>query len=79
MPLVQSIDNARELRVGLHGVADDVLKAALGRAGGALDNLRIRQADGSLRNGLRDLLGIDAFGQPAVEEGKVLAKKYLAE
>ena len=24
------------------------------------------------------LLGIDAFDQPAVEEGKVLAKKYLA-
>jgi glucose-6-phosphate isomerase len=23
------------------------------------------------------LLGIDAFDQPAVEEGKVLAKKYL--
>jgi glucose-6-phosphate isomerase len=25
-----------------------------------------------------DLLGVDAFDQPAVEEGKVLAKKYLA-
>ena len=25
------------------------------------------------------LLGVDAFDQPAVEEGKVLAKKYLAE
>ena len=24
------------------------------------------------------LMGIDAFDQPAVEEGKVLAKKYLA-
>jgi glucose-6-phosphate isomerase len=24
------------------------------------------------------LLGIDAFDQPAVEEGKILAKKYLA-
>mgnify|MGYP003457603948 CR=1 FL=1 len=24
------------------------------------------------------LLGVDAFDQPAVEEGKVLAKKYLA-
>jgi glucose-6-phosphate isomerase len=23
------------------------------------------------------LLGVDAFDQPAVEEGKVLAKKYL--
>ena len=25
------------------------------------------------------LLGVDAFDQPAVEEGKVLAKHYLAE
>ncbi len=24
------------------------------------------------------LLGVDAFDQPAVEEGKVLAKRYLA-
>jgi glucose-6-phosphate isomerase len=24
-------------------------------------------------------LGVDPFDQPAVEEGKVLAKKYLAE
>ena len=24
------------------------------------------------------LLGVEAFGQPAVEEGKVLAKQYLA-
>jgi len=26
-----------------------------------------------------DLLGVDAFDQPAVEEGKVLARRYLAE
>ena len=26
-----------------------------------------------------DLLGVDAFDQPAVEEGKVLARKYLSE
>ena len=25
------------------------------------------------------LLGVDPFDQPAVEEGKVLAKKYLTE
>jgi glucose-6-phosphate isomerase len=25
------------------------------------------------------LFGVDAFDQPAVEEGKVLAKRYLAE
>jgi glucose-6-phosphate isomerase len=25
------------------------------------------------------LLGVDAFDQPAVEEGKVLAKQYLAD
>jgi glucose-6-phosphate isomerase len=24
------------------------------------------------------LLGVDAFDQPAVEEGKVLAKRYIA-
>jgi glucose-6-phosphate isomerase len=24
------------------------------------------------------LLGVDAFDQPAVEEGKILAKRYLA-
>ena len=24
------------------------------------------------------LMGVDAFDQPAVEEGKILAKKYLA-
>ncbi len=26
-----------------------------------------------------DLLGIDAFDQPAVEEGKILAKRYITE
>jgi len=25
------------------------------------------------------LIGVDAFDQPAVEEGKVLAKRYLKE
>ena len=25
------------------------------------------------------LLGVDAFDQPAVEEGKILAKKYLSQ
>jgi glucose-6-phosphate isomerase len=25
------------------------------------------------------LLGVDPFGQPAVEEGKVLTRRYLAE
>ena len=25
------------------------------------------------------LLGVDAFDQPAVEEGKILAKRYIAE
>jgi glucose-6-phosphate isomerase len=25
------------------------------------------------------MLGVDPFDQPAVEEGKILAKKYLAE
>ena len=26
-----------------------------------------------------DLLGVDPFDQPSVEEGKVLARQYLAE
>jgi glucose-6-phosphate isomerase len=26
-----------------------------------------------------DLLGVDPFDQPAVEEGKVLARRYLGE
>jgi len=26
-----------------------------------------------------DLMGVDPFGQPAVEESKILARKYLAE
>jgi glucose-6-phosphate isomerase len=25
------------------------------------------------------LIGVDAFDQPAVEEGKILARQYLAE
>jgi glucose-6-phosphate isomerase len=25
------------------------------------------------------MLGVDAFDQPAVEEGKILAKRYIAE
>jgi len=26
-----------------------------------------------------DLMGVNPFGQPAVEEGKVLARQYLAD
>ncbi len=48
MPLVQAIDNAREERVGPQGVAADALKAALDRAGGALEWLRVHHADGTL-------------------------------
>ena len=48
MPIIQSIDNALEKNVGVHGVADKVLHEALGRAEGALETLRARHADGSL-------------------------------
>lgn len=48
MPIVQSIDHAREDRVGPDGIADDALNAALERATGALDWLRARHADGAL-------------------------------
>ena len=48
MPFVQSIDSARETRIGKEGVGDSVLKDALARTGPALDWLRARHADGAL-------------------------------
>jgi glucose-6-phosphate isomerase len=48
MAIVQSIDSAREQRIGPHGVADKALNDALGRAGQALETLRARHADGGL-------------------------------
>src|SRR5690242_10946308 len=48
MSLRHSIDSAREERIGAHGVSAAVLKAALGRADGALEQLRTRHADRSL-------------------------------
>jgi glucose-6-phosphate isomerase len=48
MPLLQSIDNAREERIGRHGIAAATLDATLARAEGALDWLRARHADGAL-------------------------------
>jgi glucose-6-phosphate isomerase len=48
MPLVQSIDGAREERVGAHGVDKKAYDAALARASGALDWLKARHADGKL-------------------------------
>jgi glucose-6-phosphate isomerase len=48
MAIVQSIDSAREQRIGPHGVADKALNDALGRAGAALETLRARHADGGL-------------------------------
>lgn len=48
MPIAQSIDGAREERVGPHGVAPAALANALDRAGPALDWLRSRHADGKL-------------------------------
>ena len=48
MTITQSIDNAREDRIGAHGVNADALKATLARAEGALEWLRARHADRSL-------------------------------
>jgi glucose-6-phosphate isomerase len=48
MAIHQSIDNAREQRIGPHGVADKALNDALGRTGAALEALRARHADGGL-------------------------------
>jgi glucose-6-phosphate isomerase len=48
MGVLQSIDNAREEKVGPHGVKADALNAALTRAEGALEWLRARHADGGL-------------------------------
>ena len=48
MAIVQSIDSAREQRIGPHGVSEKALKDALGRAEGALEALHARHADGSL-------------------------------
>src|SRR5215475_348187 len=48
MSFVQSIDSAREERVGPHGIGADALKSALTRAEGALDWLRARHADRGL-------------------------------
>lgn len=48
MTVTQSIDNAREDRIGAQGVSVDALKAALARAEGALEWLRGRHADRSL-------------------------------
>jgi glucose-6-phosphate isomerase len=33
----------------------------------------------SIESARAERIGVDAFDQPAVEEGKVLAKKYLTE
>ncbi|MGB7783366.1 MAG: glucose-6-phosphate isomerase, partial [Pseudolabrys sp.] len=48
MNIVQSIDSAREEKIGPHGIAADALKAALARAEGALDQIRARHADSTL-------------------------------
>ena len=48
MAVIQSIDSAREQRIGPHGIAEKALDAALDRASAALDWLRARHADGGL-------------------------------
>jgi glucose-6-phosphate isomerase len=49
MPLLQSIKLATEAAVGPHGVSDADLRDALKRSDAALDGLRARHRDGSLR------------------------------
>ena len=48
MAISQSIDAAREERIGPHGVSADALKAAMARAEDALEWVRARHADRSL-------------------------------
>jgi glucose-6-phosphate isomerase len=48
MPIAQNIDLALEKNIGPQGVSAAALEAALARAGGALDSLRARHADGGL-------------------------------
>lgn len=48
MTINQSIDGALAKNIGIHGVADDVLAAALTRAEGALERLRRQYAEGAL-------------------------------
>src|SRR6476661_3817398 len=48
MNIVQSIESAREEKVGSHGIGADVLKTALTRAESALDWIRARHADRTL-------------------------------
>jgi glucose-6-phosphate isomerase len=48
MPIVQSIDSAREERIGTHGVPAGALAETMKRAEAALDWLRARHADGAL-------------------------------
>jgi hypothetical protein len=48
MNIVQSIESAREEKVGSHGIGADVLKTALTRAESALVWIRARHADRAL-------------------------------
>ena len=48
MPIEQCIDHALEKNVGAQGLGDGALNAALDRAAGALDTLRVLYADGRL-------------------------------
>ncbi len=48
MPVVQSIELAREERIGGHGVPPKALNEAIARTAGALEWLRARHADGKL-------------------------------
>jgi glucose-6-phosphate isomerase len=49
MPILQTIELARESAIGRDGISDRALGQALARAETALDSLRTRHADGGLR------------------------------
>jgi glucose-6-phosphate isomerase len=68
MPIIHSIDLALEKNIGPQGVSAAALEAALAGAGGALDTLRARHADGglplvNLPEKQDDLAAIEAAGR----------------
>jgi glucose-6-phosphate isomerase len=78
MALSQSIDDAREERIGRHGVTARAFADALARTGEALAVIRARHADGKLPllrlpEKTDDLAGIEAAAQRLVAGANGLA------
>ena len=68
MPLIHSIESAREETIGRDGVSAAAMRDMLARAGEALAQLRKQHADGSLRllrlpEERADLAGINPAGR----------------